>query len=188
MILRSKTARVAILAMLCIGLLILALCWPVSRVTVISLPDGSTLTLASTDSGSKLCYGGGSWQRLVCKAAGRRLPPSIHNQPAMWSSIFTNGIALFFRRQMPGGNLPGGWKGTNQLYYLDDSGVERAALNHCVNFQTEKRGQAYVVTAEETHWELPMLHKRELHLRIRETYSSTGSISTHDFEIENPAL
>jgi hypothetical protein len=186
---RSKKTQVGIIILgaICFGLVVLLFLRPAQPKLIVPLADGSSFTLVGTDSGSLLFYGGGRWQTLFCKALRRQLPAFIHNQPAIWASSYTNGIALHFRREKPGG-LQTAWNGTGQLYFLDDSEVEHQVRNHCVGFVTEKRGQVESVVEENMHWELPMLHDAELRLRIRETNSLTGSVSTHNFRIKNPVL
>jgi hypothetical protein len=187
--LNKKQIRIIVLAALCLSLIVLAFCWPSQPKLIVSLADGSSFVLVGTDSGRQLFYGGGRWQTLLCKALRRQLPAFVHNQPIMWPSIYTNGIALCFRREEPGRHaLPTAWNGTGQLYFLDGSGMEHWVPNHGVSFATEKRGQVEVVVEENMHWEVPMLRDSELRLRIRETNNLTGLVSTHNFRIKNPAL
>jgi hypothetical protein len=188
---RLNTQQTGIIALgaLCIGVAVFAFCRPSQPKLIVPLADGSSFVLIGTDSGRELCYGGGRWQTLLCKALRRQLPAFVHNQPKIWSSSYSNGIALLFRREEPGRRaLQTGWNGTGQLYFLDDRGMEHLVINHSVGFETEKRGQVEMIVEENMHWELPMLHDPDLRLRIRETNNLTGSVSTHDFQIKNPVL
>ena len=187
--LNKRQIGIIVFGALCLGVVVLAFCWPSQPKLIVPLADGSSFVLVGTDSGRQLCYGGGRWQTLLCKALGRQLPAFVHNQPTIWPSSYTNGIALCFRREEPGRHaLQTTWNGTGQLYFLDDSGMEHWVPNHCVAFVTEKRGQLDAVVEENMHWEVPMLHDPELRLRIRETNNLTGSVSTHNFRIKNPVL
>lgn len=169
------------------GVFILAM-RPSEPKLIVPLADGSRLELIGTDFGRQLYYGGGRWQRFICKAIGYPLPSFVHNQPAIWPSIYTNGIALYFRRSYPNGiPLDTSWNGSGQFYVLDDFAGEHIIPNHAVVFRTGKRGQNEVVLDENMHWELPMSPDHELRLRIRETNDLTGLVSTHDFQIKNPA-
>jgi hypothetical protein len=188
--LKKRQIGIIVFGALWLGVVVLAFCWPSQPRLIVPLADGSNFVLVGTDSGRQLCYGGGRWQRLLCKALGRHLPAFIDNQPEIDASCYTNGIALHFRREEPDRHvLQTPWNGTGQLYFLDDSGLEHwVQKNHCVNFVTEKRGQVDVVVEENMHWEMPIVHDPELRLRIRETNELTGSVSTHNFQIKNPAL
>jgi hypothetical protein len=186
----GKAIGIIVFSALYLGAVVLAFCWPAQPKLIVPLADGSNFVLVGTDSGRKLFYGGGRWQRLLCKALGRKLPAFVHNQPEIYPSIYTNGIALYFRREEPDRqSLPTPWNGTGQLYFLDDFGMEHwIQKNHCVNFVVEKRGQVDAVVEENMDWEMPLVHDPELRLRIRETNNLTGSVSTHNFRIKNPAL
>jgi hypothetical protein len=186
---KKKQIGIIVLSALCLGLVALAFCWPSQPKLIVPLADGSRFVLVGTDSGRQLCYGGGRWQTLLCKALRHQLPAFIHNQPTILPALYTNGIALFFRREKSDkSGLPAAWNGTGQLYFLDESGTEHWAPNHGVNFETEKRGRLWVIRREGMDWELPMLHDPVLRLRIRETNNLTGAVSTHNFRIKNPVL
>ncbi|HEV7927999.1 MAG TPA: hypothetical protein VGR14_21795 [Verrucomicrobiae bacterium] len=185
----KKPARIIFLGLLCLGLVVLAFCWPSQPKLIIPLADGSRLVLVGTDSGQQLYYGGGRWQRLLCKLVRHQLPAFLHGQPTMWPAFYTNGIALHFRREEQGGQaFRTAWNGTGRLYFLDASGMEHEVPNHEVNFEEKQPGQVQTVVAENMYLELPMLRDPELRLRIRETNDSKGSVSTHNFQIKNPAL
>src|SRR5580658_8328060 len=129
--LNKRQTGIIVFAALCLGVVILAFGWPSQPILIVPLADGSRFVLVGTDSGRKLYYGGGPWQRLLCKALGRQLPAFVPNQPTIWPSIYTNGIALCFRREAPGRHaLQTAWNGTGQLYFLDDSGMEHWLPNH----------------------------------------------------------
>jgi hypothetical protein len=187
--LNKRQISILVFGALGLGAMILEFCWPSQPKLIVPLADGSRFVLVGNDFGRQLCYGGGRWQTLLCKALRRELPAFIHNQPTIWPSVYTNGIALWFRREESGRTaLQTPWNGSGQLYLLDESGVEDRVPNHCVNFVIEKRGQADAVVEEDMYWEVPMLHDPELRLRIWETNKLTGSVSTHNFRIKNPAL
>src|SRR5580658_2686062 len=130
--LNRRQIGIPVFGALCLGVVVLAFCWPSQPKLILPLADGSRLVLVGTDFGRELCYGGGRWQTLLCKALRRELPAFIHNQPTRWPSFYTNGIALCFRREEPGRHaLQTTWNGSGQLSFLDDSGTERRAPNHC---------------------------------------------------------
>ncbi|HEY3853135.1 MAG TPA: hypothetical protein VGO67_01935 [Verrucomicrobiae bacterium] len=155
----------------------------------IPLADGSRFILEGNGFGRQLYYGGGSWQRFICKITKHQLPGWIPNQPYIVSAAYTNGIALFFRREMTDKSaIQTPWNGSGQLYFLDQSGVEHWVPNHRVGFTTEIRQQGEIVVAEDMNWELPLLPAPTLSLRIRETNQLSGVVSVHDFQIKNPSL
>lgn len=181
--------RIIVLGAICLGLLALAFHWPAQPNLIVPLADGSRFVLVGTDSGRQLCYGGGLWQRLLCKALQHELPAFVHNQPVIWPAFYTNSIALLFCREEPDRTaLQTTWNGSGQLYYLDESNAEHWAPHHEVRFSTETRRQGVAVVEEDVFWEIPMLHDPELRLRIRETNGLTGAVTVHNFRIKNPAL
>ncbi len=185
----KRQISVIILGAICAGAIVIAFSSPSRPKLAVPLADGPSFVLVGTDHGRQLFYGGGPWQTLLCKALRRQLPAFIHNQPAIWPSSYTNGIALWFRREEPGRRaLQTTWNGTGQLYFLDDSDMEHLVPNHCVSFVTEKHGQVEAVVEENMQWEVPMLRAPELRFRIRETNEWTGSVSTHNFQLKNPVL
>ncbi len=187
--LKKRWIAIIIIGALCVSVIMLAL-WPSSGARVsVPLSDGTTLMLTDTDSGKTLLYGGGQWQRLLCKIIGKRLPHFVRNQPFISQAAYTNGIALSLSREATGTNaLSTPWNGSGRLYLLDHSGTEVGCALHAVNFATEKRGTNVVVDAEEMSWEAPIQNEAELRFRIRETNRQTGAVSTHDFRVKNPAM
>jgi hypothetical protein len=187
--LKERQIRIIVSGMLCLSLIVLAFYWPSQPKLIVPLADGSRFVLIGTDSGRQLCYGGGHWQKLLCKALRRELPAFVHNQPTIWPACYTNGIALIFCRAEPDrASLQKSWNGSGQLYYLDESNAEHWAPYHEVRFNTETRRQGVAVVEEIIFWEMPMVHDPELRLRIRETNDLTGAVTIHNFRIKNPAL
>jgi hypothetical protein len=185
----QKLIRILFLGALVLGLIVLAFHWPSQPQLIVPLADGSRFILGGTDCGPRLFYGGGRWQRIVCKALGHELPAFIHNQPQIWPATYTNGIGLLFCRKDPGkASLASAWNGSGQLYYLDETNAEHGASTHCVNFVTDTRGGAAAVVEEDIYWEIPMLRDAELRMRIRETNDLSGAVTVHNFHIKNPAL
>jgi hypothetical protein len=185
----KKQITVIVFGALCLGLIVLAYRWPSRPNLIVPLADGSRFVLVGIDSGRQLCYGGGRWQRVLCKALGRELPAFVHDQPVIWPAFYTNGIGLLFCRAEPDkASLQRPWNGSGQLCFLDESNVEHWAPSHCVNFQIETRGQLTAVVGENIYWEIPMSHDPELRLRIRETNDLTGTVTVHNFRVKNPAL
>jgi hypothetical protein len=175
--LTKKHVRIIVSGAICLGLIVLAFHWPSQPKLIVPLADGSRFVLASTDSGRRLCYGGGLWQRLVCKGLGRELPAFVHGQPVIWPATYPKGIGLYFCRTEPdGGSLKSAWNGSGQLYYLDESNLEHWVPYHSVNFDTMPRGPGMSVVAEQISFEMPMRYDAELRLRIRETNDSTGAV------------
>ncbi len=163
--------------------------WPSSAARInIPLADGTSFILTDTDSGKTLLYGGGRWQRFLCKITGRNLPQFVRNQPMISPAAYTNGIAFSLRRDVKGtNNLLAPWNGTGQIYLVDLSGTEIDCALRAVLFYTEMRGTNYVVAAEVLNCEAPTQTEAELHLRIRETNHVNGTVSTHDFRVKNPS-
>jgi hypothetical protein len=187
----NRQRGITIICALLILCSVFTLRWRLEPQLILPLADGTRFVLAGTDHGRQLFYGGGICQAFICKMVRHNLPTFIHNQPSVWPSTYTNGIALFFRRELPDKSdlsRAGGWNGNGELYFLDQSGIEHAAPYHAVNFQTEARQGRETVVAEDIYWELPTLPNKELRLRIRETNTSTGSVATHNFTIKNPAF
>jgi hypothetical protein len=152
---------------------------------IVPLSDGSALVLSGTDTGPWLAYGGHPWPKFLCKALKRQLPGFIRYQPLLYPSFYTNGVALLLSRRRPDRTaVATAWNGTGQLYFLDDAGLEQLARYHGVNFNVEPWG----VAEEQIAWEIPILRARQLNLLFRETNQLTGAISTHHFQINNPAL
>jgi hypothetical protein len=187
--LKGKQIRILVFGAFCVGLIMLAFSWPGQPKLVIPLADGSRFVLIGTDSGRQLCYGGGRWQKFICKSLGHKLPAFVHEQPTIYPAFYTNSIALLFCRQEPDkASLQTPWNGRGQLYYLDESNAEQWAPHHEVRFNTETRRQGVAVVEETIFWEIPMLYDPELRLRIRETNDLTGAVTIHNFRIKNPAL
>ena len=187
--LKRRWIAIIVVSALCAAVILWTL-WPKSnpRVTIL-LADETTLTLTDTDAGKNLLWGGGRWQRMLCKIIGRRLPEFIHNQPSISPAAYTNGIGLSLRRQAKDTNaLSTGWNGTGRIYLLDSTGAEIDCALRGVNFITEMRGTNYIVVSEDMNWETSMRSEAELRLRIRETNSQTKVVSTQDFHVKNPAF
>jgi hypothetical protein len=118
-----------------------------------------------------------------------RLPSFVRYQPQIYPAWHTNGIALALCREQPGKTpLQEAWNGSGNLYFLDESGAEKPALNHAVTFVDETRAERIAVVGELMCWEVPLLRTPELRLKIRETNKLTGAVSVHKFRIKNPAL
>jgi hypothetical protein len=185
--LNGKRSAIVLFALLALGLIAFLFCRPAQPKLIVPLADGSRFVLEGTDVGRRIVYGGGSWQRVICKTIRHPLPSFVHYQPTIWPSFYTNGVGLSFRREWPDKSaLATAWNGDGQLYFLDSSGAEHQAPFHAINFQTETRKGQSTVVAEDIYWELPISPEPELRLRMRETNSLTGAVSTHDFSIKNP--
>lgn len=156
-----------------LAVLLFSLCRRPTPEISLALVDGTRLSLVAIDSGHPLCYGGGFWQHLAGKALGRRLPSFVKNQPFIFSPAFTNGAALLFRRTDPrGGPLTNAYAPRpGSLCFVEDSGVEKDAVLHAVNFQTEKRGARVEVLSQEIFWETP---RSAIHLVFRDTDAFTN--------------
>jgi hypothetical protein len=149
----------------------------------VKLWDGSEMRLIQTDHGSKLCYDGAAWQRMLHKSLGIRLP--IRYAPNVVSAFYTNGIALRFAHDVP---LTANqiWNGSGQMFYVSTNGTEAVARLHTVNFNLDKKEQGIVT--EELWLEIPFTRDRELHMRLYETNRFRAVVSTNDFRMRNPAL
>ncbi len=178
------------LATLLLGIIILFCLVPADPEISLHLTDGANFTITQVDSGPVLAFDGWPWRRFLAKHFGFTLQRFTRGASAVFPSHFTNGIGFVFSRRQEGHRLQDSNRilnGSGQLFLVDGSGHEQAAVLHWVNYTTEKINGKEETAAENLMWEIPNSKQDALHLRLYDTNTAIQKVSVYNLWVRNPA-